>query len=198
LGFAFLPFYSSTSNEITFFFPEQSISMAARASSLQYGPMSIEDRSAVDRNDRLAFSMSEQEIAYWRRHCGDENCRVVKDGSTVLGSLVHIPHGLFVGPGSSPIRTLGLASVCVLPEARGRGVGNVLLRSMLAEAYEKGYPLSMLYPTTWPFYRAVGYDAAGQRFKTTVPLGTIETREKHSDSLVIQPFDSYVFSFFGR
>jgi predicted N-acetyltransferase YhbS len=55
----------------------------------------------------------------------------------------------------------GVSSVAVSPEERGRGVGRSLVTALLAAIESTGYPLSVLFPSTMPLYRSLGWEVAG-------------------------------------
>jgi predicted acetyltransferase len=55
----------------------------------------------------------------------------------------------------------GVAGVMVAPEERGRGVGRALVTTLLEVIAARGYPLSVLFPSTLPIYRSLGWEIAG-------------------------------------
>ncbi|PRX92360.1 GNAT family N-acetyltransferase [Allonocardiopsis opalescens] len=63
----------------------------------------------------------------------------------------------------------GIAGVAVAPEERGRGVGRLLMRTVLARCAELGSPLSVLYPATTPLYRSLGWEHAGGSYQLRFP-----------------------------
>lgn len=63
----------------------------------------------------------------------------------------------------------GVASVKIAPEARGRGVGRALMTGLLSAMNERGYPLSVLYPSALGFYRTLGWEQAGGRYYGQIP-----------------------------
>jgi predicted acetyltransferase len=71
--------------------------------------------------------------------------------------------------------TAGVGGVVVAPEYRGSGVGRQLMTATLGRAADHGYPLSALYPTTAPPYRAVGFELAGRQHFITVPAEAVRT-----------------------
>ena len=64
----------------------------------------------------------------------------------------------------------GVGGVKVAPEYRGRGVGRALMNGLIPELVARGYPVSTLYPATAPLYRSLGWELAGARHETTVPM----------------------------
>jgi predicted acetyltransferase len=66
-----------------------------------------------------------------------------------------------------------VADVKVAPEDRGRGVGRALMTALIAIIAERGYPVSTLYPATAPLYRSLGWEIAGGRYETTVPMQSL-------------------------
>ncbi len=63
----------------------------------------------------------------------------------------------------------GVAGVKVAPEERGRGVGTAMMTRLLDDIAAGGYPVSVLFPTTAPLYRAAGWEIAGGRYQTVLP-----------------------------
>jgi predicted acetyltransferase len=72
--------------------------------------------------------------------------------------------------GGRAVPVAGLASVAVDPHARGGGVASTLLRAVLPALRERGQPLSVLYPSVLPLYRAHGWEQAGVREAVDIPL----------------------------
>ena len=64
----------------------------------------------------------------------------------------------------------GIAGVASSPEARGAGHVNALLQHALTTMRDKGQVISALYPFSWSFYRAFGWDWVGERREVTLPL----------------------------
>jgi predicted acetyltransferase len=62
----------------------------------------------------------------------------------------------------------GVAGVMVAPEERGRGVGRTLVTELLGLIAERGYPLSVLFPSTLPIYRSLGWEIAGSSHEAII------------------------------
>lgn len=77
--------------------------------------------------------------------------------------------------GGRKVPMAGVAGVVVAPEYRGRGVGSMLMRGVLARAVEQGYPLSALYPATTVIYRHLGYEFGGGRYRYTFPAADLRS-----------------------
>jgi predicted N-acetyltransferase YhbS len=90
------------------------------------------------------------------------------DGKQLVGSARFHPMRQWWQGRSMPMA--GVAGVKVAPEYRGRGVGRALMTGLIAEIVERGYPVSTLYPATATLYRALGWEVAGGRYQTTVPM----------------------------
>src|SRR5215472_15974384 len=65
------------------------------------------------------------------------------------------------------------ARVKVAPEERGRGIGTAMMTRMLRDVADRGYPVSVLYPATAPLYRSFGWEIAGGKYETVVPLRSL-------------------------
>lgn len=62
----------------------------------------------------------------------------------------------------------GVAGVTVAPEERGRGVGRALVTELLEVIASRGYPLSVLFPSTLPIYRSLGWEIAGTSHEAVI------------------------------
>ena len=62
----------------------------------------------------------------------------------------------------------GVAGVMVAPEERGRGVGRALVTALLEVIAARGYPLSVLFPSTLPIYRSLGWEIAGTSHEAVI------------------------------
>ena len=62
----------------------------------------------------------------------------------------------------------GVAAVMVAPEERGRGVGRALVTTLLEVIAARGYPLSVLFPSTLPIYRSLGWEIAGTSHEAVI------------------------------
>jgi predicted acetyltransferase len=146
-------------------------------STLTFGRLDDErDIPALARMLNLAFTMPLDRIDAWLRLGGIENVRVLRDGTEPVATLMRIPMGQFFGGRSVPM--MGVAAVAVAPEARGRGLARRLMQDAVAEMHDEGCPISCLYPSTQTLYRQIGYEQAGHRFLTHIPLATIDVRER--------------------
>jgi len=118
------------------------------------------DTEAIDRTAKLA---------------GEGNLRVVSSADRVLGGLWHLPMGQSFGGRIVP--TVGIAGVGTDPAHRGQGAASTLMAGSMAELHEQGVPLSTLYPATLPLYRGAGFELAGERWKMSLPLGSLGLRD---------------------
>jgi predicted acetyltransferase len=62
-----------------------------------------------------------------------------------------------------------VASVCVTPEARGRGLGRSVMSSLVEAIRDEGLALAPLWPSSITFYRRLGWEIAGHVSQFTVP-----------------------------
>ena len=77
--------------------------------------------------------------------------------------------------GGRQVPMAGIASVVVSPEYRGRGVGSMLMRGVLARSVEQGFPLTALYPATTVIYRHLGYEFGGGRYRFSFPAADLRS-----------------------
>ncbi|GAA0930678.1 hypothetical protein GCM10009554_14050 [Kribbella koreensis] len=97
----------------------------------------------------------------------------VMDGDEVVASARYWPFEQWWSGRKVPMA--GVAGVVVAPEYRGRGVGSMVMRGILARAVEHGYPLSGLYPATTVIYRHLGYEFGGGRYRYTFPAADLRS-----------------------
>jgi predicted acetyltransferase len=90
------------------------------------------------------------------------------DGTLLVGSARYHPMRQWWHGKSVPMA--GVAGVKVAPEYRSRGVGRALMTALIPEMAGRGYPVSALFPATAPLYRSLGWEIAGGRYETTVPM----------------------------
>jgi predicted acetyltransferase len=105
-------------------------------------------------------------------------CLAAFDGDWLLGTAFYLDmRQWWYG---RPVPMAGVASVMVAPEQRGQGVGRALMTALAALMTERGYPLSVLFPATMPFYRSLGWEIAGHRHEAVLPsraLGSLPRAE---------------------
>src|SRR5687767_14060499 len=109
--------------------------------------------------------------------------RVVEDDGRVQAILRFLPFAHCFG--GRAIKGSGIASVAVAAEARGRGIGTILMRETLAELRDAGYVLSSLYPATARIYRSVGYGWGGVRTEWKASQKALP----QTTELQVEPFD---------
>jgi predicted acetyltransferase len=93
------------------------------------------------------------------------------DGGRLVGSARYHPMRQWWHGRSMPMA--GVAGVKVAPEARGCGIGSAMMAMLLDEISDRGFPVSVLFPTTAPLYRRMGWEIAGGRYETVLPAGAL-------------------------
>lgn len=119
---------------------------------------------------------------WWLRHIGRENLRVVRRGRQIVGGLGILYFRQWFGGRS--IDSAGITCVAILPEARGCGAGRHLMRTVVEELHAQGVALSSLYPSTYPLYRAAGYEPAAEYVTCEIDLNRLGVEDR---SCVIRP-----------
>ncbi len=95
------------------------------------------------------------------------------EGSRLIGAARCLDLRQWWGGRDLPMA--GVSGVKVAPEARGRGVATALLTELMSAMTERGYLISVLYPTTPGLYRSLGWEFAGGFYRTEI-VGRALTR----------------------
>ena len=136
----------------------------------------------------IAFGVKPDGAAKWlSEKLGVENLRVMRDGAgdraPIVSCLGRIPMAQWWGARSVPM--VGIAGVATPPEHRGKGHARRMMQHAVREAASDGFPISVLYASTQPLYRAVGFEQAGHRFVSKLPMQTLGISEKARDVVAI-------------
>lgn len=112
-------------------------------------------------------SYAERERAIFHNPYGDLRDFVVGevDGEIVGQAFLF---RLVTHYGGRPVKTGGIASVAVAPEARGRGVAGALMEHLHSMAARRGQALTMLYAFRQGFYTRLGYAPATSRKRLVI------------------------------
>lgn len=98
---------------------------------------------------------------------GDEHGYVAERDGRIVAFFVVGPMQATMPAG--PLRCAGIAAVAVRPEARSTGIGRAMMRWAVPQLRERGYSLASLYAFRESFYRPVGYEVVGLRYKIVCP-----------------------------
>lgn len=77
--------------------------------------------------------------------------------------------------GAAPVASGGLSAVATPPEFRRQGYIGRLLRATLEEIRGRGWPLSALYPFSFPFYKRYGWEHVVDNVNYTCPIERLPT-----------------------
>lgn len=150
---------------------------------LTYGPVQAEELEPLD---ALLGPALHFPAGMMREFITDvlrlEHMRAVRRDGAIVAGLGAFPLRQWFGARAVPCAAI--TAVGVAPEARGIGVGALLLRENLAELRAHGIPLAALFPATLSYYRGAGYERAGHRIAYELPLGLIEVRGDSAVELV--------------
>ncbi|WP_416676153.1 GNAT family N-acetyltransferase [Egbenema bharatensis] len=158
---------------------------------LEYGVLQPDEAQQVIKVEAQCFVSSLDRGQVYFDRIGQENFRVVRQGTRVAGSLALIPLGQWWQGKRVPMT--GVASVGVSPEYRGTGVAITLMQQMLCELSEQEMPLSVLYPATQRLYRKAGYEQAGTRNSWSVRMAEIQITDRSLPIYPIEPIEAESF-----
>lgn len=122
---------------------------------------------------RLSPSMRDGWDRIQQESMNDRRAIGAFDGEVLVAHARVRPYQQYWGGRAMPMG--GIAGVVVAPEARGRGVGSSLLRSVAQRSLELGDLVSALYPATIPIYRGLGWEIAGAQYRVTMSAEALRT-----------------------
>ncbi len=132
----------------------------------------MEDRGALARLAKTAFG-DPGGSGYWESYYGPENARldpeqvhVIEEDGEPRATATVLPLEIFVD--GEPVPMGGVAAVTAHPAYRRRGYAGELMRAALRDMRERGTHLSMLWPFAHAFYRAYGWELAGETISYTL------------------------------
>ncbi|HYJ68082.1 MAG TPA: GNAT family N-acetyltransferase [Nocardioidaceae bacterium] len=131
--------------------------------------------AALDIQNRAFGQMSDDWLDEWRRRTTAliEAGRVVgvRDGDRLVAHARLRPFRQYWGGRSLPMA--GIAAVVVAPDYRGRGVGTLLMQSVVQRGVEVGDVVSALYPATIPLYRRLGWEVTGSQYRVSIDAAAL-------------------------
>jgi predicted acetyltransferase len=128
-----------------------------------------QDLGPLARMGVLAFGGS---VAGWERYYAEsprvdlDLVYVIEEDGGVRASATVLPLEVFVDGEAAPMG--GVAAVATHPAYRRRGYAGELMRAALRGMRERGMHLSMLNPFAHAFYRAYGWELAGEAIAYTL------------------------------
>lgn len=154
-----------------------------------FGPAREEERPAAADIIAQAFGMRQEDCLVRMKRAAETGGRLhlLREDGAVAATVNMVPMGQWFGGKRVPM--MGIASVGVAPERRGRGTATRLMQEALRTAREMGAALSTLYPATQPVYRRVGFEQAGARFEIRTQAANLEFVERSVSLRPIQPSD---------
>lgn len=100
-----------------------------------------------------------REVFYADPYFAIENKRVLRVQGRMVSCLTIMDSLCWIG--GAQVRLAGIAGVVTLPDERNKGYAGKLLQATLSLLRERGYPLSALFPFSFPYYRKFGWERAG-------------------------------------
>ena len=153
----------------------------------QFGPPQGErELAAAEDIVAQAFGSAPEDMRSWRQkvEAAEAHLRVLREGGGVAATIVLIPMGQWFNGRRVPM--VGIGGVGVAPARRGQGTATRLMQAALRDIRGQGAPLSVLYPSTQPLYRRVGFEQAGSRFELRVQVAGLGFHER---SLKLRPVE---------
>jgi predicted acetyltransferase len=139
------------------------------------------DIEALSRAASLAFGGSVED---WKEYYDPgkspsmnlEGVFVIEDDGEARASATVLPLEAFVDGEAFPMD--GVAAVFAHPAYRRRGYAGELMRTLLSDMRGRGVHLSMLWPFNHSFYRAHGYELAGESIRYKLNPRELETSDE--------------------
>ena len=121
-----------------------------------------------------AFRGSPEQARRRRSHIRMEELRGLFVDGELRATLRLIDMPLWFG--AAPVASGGLSAVATPPEYRRQGYIGRLLRATLEEIRDRGWPLSALYPFSFPFYKRYGWEHIVDNVNYTFPIERLPSR----------------------
>jgi predicted acetyltransferase len=123
---------------------------------------------------RLSAGAFGESVDFWERYYNEEKnprvdldlVHVLEEDGEVRASATVLPLEVFVDGRAAPMG--GIAAVATHPAYRRRGFAGELMRAVLRTMRERGMHISMLWPFAHAFYRAYGWELAGEAVAYTL------------------------------
>jgi predicted acetyltransferase len=115
-----------------------------------------------------AFQVAPADLERWRQNTPLNELRGLFVDGEMRAGLVLIPMQMWFGAGT--VRAGGISGVATPPEYRRQGYIGRLLDAVVAEIRADGYPLSILYPFYFPFYKRYGWAHVSDNLQYTIPI----------------------------
>ncbi|MBL8874748.1 MAG: GNAT family N-acetyltransferase [Phycisphaerae bacterium] len=145
------------------------------------------DIPEVARLITLAFAGTLERSTKWVKDNGLENIRVLREGKTIPACLRRIEMGQYFGGKRVPL--CGIAGVATAPESRGKGHARRMMEACVREMHDRGEAIGGLYCSTQALYRQSGFEQAGHRFITKVPVARLLGGSKARNTIVLKESD---------
>ncbi len=154
---------------------------------ISFGPPKNQDIPAVARLISLAFAGTLEGSTKWVTENGLENIRVLREGRAIPACLRRIRMGQYFGGRSVPL--VGIAGVATAPEMRGKGHARQMMEACVREMHEDGVAIGGLYASTQALYRQSGFEQAGHRFITRIPIARLQVKRGVRRVVALQDSD---------
>ena len=127
-----------------------------------------EETAAYFNMSGQAFQVPSADLERWRQGTPLNEIRGLFVDDEMRAGLVLIPMQMWFGAGT--VRAGGISGVATPPEYRRQGYIGRLLDAVAAEMRADGYPLSILYPFYFPFYKRYGWAHVSDNLQYTIPI----------------------------
>ena len=127
-----------------------------------------EETTAYFNMSGQAFQVPPGDLERWRQGTPLNEIRGLFVDGEMRAGLVLIPMQMWFGAGT--VRAGGISGVATPPEYRRQGYIGRLLDAVAAEMRGDGYPLSILYPFYFPFYKRYGWAHVSDNLQYTIPI----------------------------
>jgi predicted acetyltransferase len=127
-----------------------------------------EETAAYFNMSGQAFQVPVGDLERWRQNTPLSEIRGLFVDGEMRAGLVLIPMQMWFGAGT--VRAGGISGVATPPEYRRQGYIGRLLDVVAAEMRGDGYPLSILYPFYFPFYKRYGWAHVSDNLQYTIPI----------------------------
>lgn len=157
------------------------------STTLEISPLWAADTQECARILAASFGTDPARVRLGLADGARERVLVLRDGDRIVGTAtLRLRTAGFCG---ELVPVAVIANVAVEPQARGRGLGRLLVEELLAEIRRREIEVALLVPEEESFWSRFGFVRGGVRHAAKIDLGLLRARETRDSVRPFEPSD---------